>query len=147
MHVPESSSRRPWTLLARIASPWGIAVVLSNLGHLALRQGDGERSSALFGESLVLAWDLGASWTIAYDLEGLAGVAVQRDDIERAVRLWGAAEALRESIGAPLPPNLAPHHEALVAAARIQADGATWAAAWAAGRALSPEEAIAAALR
>jgi hypothetical protein len=40
-------------------------------------------------------------------LEDLAGVAAQRGDFERAARLWGAAEALRETIGAPLPPNLA----------------------------------------
>jgi tetratricopeptide (TPR) repeat protein len=127
--------------------PLGIAGVLSNLGHLALRQGDAARAAELFGESLDLSWELGASWTIAHGLEGLAGVAAERGDFDQAARLWGAAEALREAIGAPLPPNLAPRHEELVAAARARANGAAWTAAWTAGRALSPEAAIAAALR
>jgi hypothetical protein len=76
----------------------------------------------------------------------LAGVAGGWGDVERAARLWGAAEALREAIGAPLPPNLTPYHDGLVAAIRAGADEEAWAAAWAAGRALPLEEAIAAAL-
>jgi len=72
----------------------------------------------------------------------LAGVAGSRGDAERAARLWGAAEALREVIGAPVPPNLAPYHDAVVAAARAHTDDATWATAWAAGRALPLEDAV-----
>ena len=64
----------------------------------------------------------------------------------RSPRLWGAAEATRRLIGAPLPPNERPRYERLVAAVRTQLDEETFAAAWAAGQALSLEQAIAEAL-
>jgi non-specific serine/threonine protein kinase len=134
-------------LMRALDRPWGTIVALSNLGHLALRQGDDARATALLHECLPLSRELGARWSIAYCLEGLAGVAAHRGDGGRAARLWGAAEALREGIGAPLPPNLASHHAGLVATARALADPAMWEANWAAGRALSPDAAIADAAR
>ena len=129
-----------WRELQR---PWGISIVLGNLGHLGLRQGDEERAAALLGECLALSWELGASWNIAYGLEGLAGVAARRGEVGRAARMWGAAEALREAIGAPLPPNLAPYHDEQVAAARALAAEMDWDTAWATGRAMPLEGAVA----
>jgi non-specific serine/threonine protein kinase len=137
-------------LMRALGRPWGVVIATSNLGNLALRQGDAARAAALLGEGLRLSLELGAKWSIAYSLEGLAGVAAGRGDraeVERAARLWGAAEALREAIAAPLPPNLLPHHQELVAAARARADGPAWAAAWAAGRTLPLEEVVAEALQ
>jgi hypothetical protein len=58
---------------------------------------------------------------------------------ERAVRLWGAAEALYDSIG-----KHTDYYDR--AAARAQLDDATFAAAWAEGRAMTVEQAIAYAL-
>jgi hypothetical protein len=74
-------------------------------------------------------------------------VAQQRpEEIPRAVRLWGAAEKLRERIGAPLPPVDQTKHTQTVADARTYLDVATFAAAWAEGRAMPLEQVVAYAL-
>jgi hypothetical protein len=64
----------------------------------------------------------------------------------RAARLLGAAEALRTVIGVQRPPAARPAYTRDVASARALLDDATFAAAWAAGRALTLEQAIAEAL-
>ena len=64
----------------------------------------------------------------------------------RAARLFGAAEALRESVCVPLPRVHCADYERDVAAARTQLDEATFAVAWAAGQAMTLEQAIAYAL-
>jgi predicted ATPase len=67
----------------------------------------------------------------------------------RAARLGGAAAALREALGIPLSP-LQPHlradHELAMQALRAALGEEVFAAAWAAGRALPLEEAVAQAL-
>jgi hypothetical protein len=68
-------------------------------------------------------------------------------DTQPAPRLFGAAEALCETIAAPRPARYWNHYQRGVAAARAQLDGVTFAAAWAAGRALTLEQAIAEALK
>jgi DNA-binding NarL/FixJ family response regulator len=65
---------------------------------------------------------------------------------ERAARLYGAAEALREAIGIPLPPYHRPEYEREVAVTREALGEDRFAAAYAAGRALSIDEAVAEAL-
>jgi hypothetical protein len=80
-------------------------------------------------------------------LEGLAAVASGEEQAEQAARLFGAAEALRESMGTPLPPVYRACHERHVAAARRACGAAAFAAAWAVGRALSLDEAVAEAFR
>jgi tetratricopeptide (TPR) repeat protein len=58
-----------------------------------------------------------------------------------AARLWGAADALRTQIGAPMWPVDRPEYERRVAEARAQLGPEEWDAAWAAGRALTWEQA------
>jgi hypothetical protein len=81
-----------------------------------------------------------------YALEGLAAIAAAQGAGERAARLWGAAEALREQTSLPKDALVNQDYERWMAAARTRFDAATFAAAWAAGRALTLEQAIAAAL-
>jgi DNA-binding NarL/FixJ family response regulator len=64
----------------------------------------------------------------------------------RAARLWGAADALSEAIGAP-PPRHADRAQDAIAATRRGLGEETFAAAWAEGRALSLDEAVAEALQ
>ncbi len=61
-----------------------------------------------------------------------------------AAWLWGAAESLRETTGAPLPPVERVPYERAVAAARVQFGEKTFAAVWAEGRTMTPEQALAA---
>jgi hypothetical protein len=83
---------------------------------------------------------------IAESLERFATLAVGRRQPQRATRLLGAAAALRERIGAPLPPVDRADYDRDVASAHAQLDEVTFDAAWAAGQALTLEQAIAEAL-
>ena len=58
----------------------------------------------------------------------------------------GPAGALRAAIGAPLPPRDRTLHERDIAAVRARLGEAAFAAAWAEGRAMPPEQAVAFAL-
>jgi predicted ATPase/DNA-binding SARP family transcriptional activator len=137
------------TLEDRIAS--GLALHL--LGRVARQQGNVARASMLLRESLRRRQD-GAINDILESLEGLAGLAVMEEHLHighpervlRAVRLLGAAAAARDVLGLPLSPGDRVAYECDVAAVRNQLDAAAWHAAWAEGRAMSLEQAVAYAL-
>jgi len=65
---------------------------------------------------------------------------------DRAARLYGASAAVRECLGAHLPPLVRPGYERAISALRRTLGEQTFVETWAAGRALSREEAIAEAL-
>jgi predicted ATPase len=81
----------------------------------------------------------------AYALEGLLGVAAARGDIERAGLMYGASEMLREQVGMYNPVAFA-FDRRLVEQLRSGATRDAFERGYAAGRMLSPEEAIAYAL-
>jgi non-specific serine/threonine protein kinase len=124
----------------------GVAAARRARGRVAWRTGEAEQAVALLRASLATCRSLGERPGIAECLEGLAAVAAGTGALERAARMLGAAEALREAMGAPLPPAERPDHEATVRAARAGLRGTAFAAAWAAGRALGMERAMAEAL-
>jgi hypothetical protein len=64
------------------------------------------------------------------------------DRVQQAARLFGAAAALRERAGVPVAPARREEYERQVATARAMLDTAAFAAAWAEGRAMPPEQAI-----
>jgi hypothetical protein len=66
--------------------------------------------------------------------------------VEKAARLFGASEALREALGTPLPGSYRANYERNLSSMRKQLDEASVAAAWAEGRAMTMEQAIAYAL-
>jgi predicted ATPase/class 3 adenylate cyclase len=119
------------------------ALSLYALAQVAEACGDSARSRALYEQGVVLASESGDKGTIPAGLEGLAATVAAQGNHVWAAHLWGAAEALRETIGTPLPPvDCAPYHRA-VAAARTQLGEQAFAAAWAQGHLLSPEQALA----
>jgi predicted ATPase len=124
----------------------GIAFAWEGLGWVALKRGEVAQAEALGREALALHWDLGDPPWIAGSLEMLASVVVVAGQGERAARLLGAATALREKVGAPLLPTGRGNVEQAVALARAALGEEQWAVAFAAGRALSLEEAVAEAL-
>ena len=124
----------------------GIALGLGNLGNVARMRGEVAQAAALQREALALYQNLGDQRGCAGSLEALASTAGVAGQGERAARLLGAAAALRETIGAPQPPQEQTDVEQAVAAARVALGEESWAAAYAAGRALSLEQAIAEAL-
>jgi predicted ATPase/class 3 adenylate cyclase/DNA-binding XRE family transcriptional regulator len=123
---------------------------LRGLAEVARRQGDLAGADMLGHEHVLVEWRLGAPEYLAGGLEGLARTAAaaakEGARAERVARLLGAAAALRERVGAPQSPRRQAGIESEVAEARAALGEAGWAAAFAAGRALSLEEAIAEAL-
>ena len=113
---------------------------------MARRRGEVAEAEALQREALALYQELGDQRGCARGLEELASTAGVAGQGERAARLLGAAAAVRETIGAPQPPQEQTDVEQAVAAARAALGEEAWAAAYAAGRALSLEQAIAEAL-
>jgi len=125
-----------------LGDKYGTALSLVNLGDAALDQGDAERAIDLYEESLVLSRTIGDKQNIAYCLEGMARVANVQGRADRAVLLYGAAATLRVAIGAPLPPTDRAAYEPNVAILPTTMGETHFAAAWAAGAALSLEQAI-----
>jgi predicted ATPase/class 3 adenylate cyclase len=80
------------------------AGVHSNLGLVALYEGDRDAAASHFAEALEGVRYAGVKPIIEEALHGLAAVAAMDHDDERAVRLWAAAEIIREAIGSPLTP-------------------------------------------
>jgi predicted ATPase/DNA-binding CsgD family transcriptional regulator len=124
----------------------GIAEALDNLGRVALDLKDWQRATALLCESLTLWRELGERPSVPMTLEDLARAAAAWGDLDRAARLWGAAETLRSTLGVPMAPYRRRGHEAAAAGARARFGEARFAHAWAAGRAMTTDEAIAFAL-
>ncbi|HET9111947.1 MAG TPA: LuxR C-terminal-related transcriptional regulator, partial [Ktedonobacterales bacterium] len=114
-----------------------------NLGYLALRSGEPRRALRLFRESLGLFQRAGDQRGVAECLAGLAGTFGALRQPERAARLFGAANTLSESLGAAGWAANAADEDWSLALTKRQLDGATFAAAWAAGQSLSVEQAIA----
>ncbi len=124
-----------------------LATNLNIQATISQLQGDDARTAALLQESVGISVALRDTWALVYGLVGLAGVVVRRGDPERAARLFGAAEALGEaaSVRASFPPTRGLYVQD-VASVRAQLDTETFATAWAEGRAMTLEEAIAYAL-
>jgi DNA-binding CsgD family transcriptional regulator len=132
-------------LFREIGNREGIALSLALLARVEADQGNHAAARTLYEESVTLASqgmdDKGA---LASCLEGLAGVVAEQEEPVWAARLWGATEGLRERMGTPIPPVERADYERVVASARTQLGEQTFAAAWAEGRTMTPEQALAA---
>jgi hypothetical protein len=128
-----------------------IARVLSLLGEVALGQGNAAGARALLQESVAVSRDVGHPGVIASALVACAsavaaGPAPRPEDVQRAARIWGAAEVLRERVGIFLAGADRTRCERAIEYARVRLRPEVWAAAWAEGRALTLNQAIAYAL-
>jgi DNA-binding CsgD family transcriptional regulator len=121
----------------------GIYLAVTHLGQVRARQGDDARAAAMFARALAVSWELGDRWAISELLVEVAWLAVRAERPEAAARLLGAAATLRAADGLPLAVGERADHESAVTAARATLGEETFAAALAAGRALSLEQAFA----
>jgi non-specific serine/threonine protein kinase len=149
-----------------LGSPGQIAEVLENLGRAACFLGDYAGAHARYNESLVLFRELGDQYGSALCLADLAGVLVvagmttrkapvrsskgqgKAEGIAlelaiRAAQALGAAQALLDSIGVQLDPMGQELFNSYRAAARTRLGARAFARAWAAGRAMELEQAVA----
>jgi tetratricopeptide (TPR) repeat protein len=126
-----------------IGDRYGIAWSLGGVGHVAREAQEFARCAALYRESMVLRRTLEDRSSIAQGLEDFAGLAGRQQQWERAVRLLGAAEGIAEPLGRSLPVSWRAEYQRIVDGAREALGEEAFAAAWAAGQALSLEGAVA----
>jgi tetratricopeptide (TPR) repeat protein len=120
--------------------PHAEALALGNLGGFVLSRGEVERALGLFRESLRLCGQHRLQRVAGVPMVGLVSALVaQAAPPDRIARMVGAAAALHEAIGTDLPSE----QYAETGAARAQLGEGRWMAAWAEGRAMSIEQAIA----
>jgi tetratricopeptide (TPR) repeat protein len=124
----------------------GAALALNNLGDVAHKEGDDRVASALYKESLAIRHEVDDQYGIAICLAGLAKVALAQRQPQRAAHLLGATSVLLETMGSPLETADRLSIEAAVATLQTTLGQDHYAAAWAEGRMLTREQAIALAL-
>src|SRR5215210_205561 len=137
-------AERGLALSREVGEKQAISAALYTLATLAQAERDHERARDLFGEGLLLSKDLGNDADVAHCLEGLASIAGAEGKIARSARLWGAEGALLEKLESAVYTYVPDRslHRSRVADARVRLDEETFAAAWAEGRAMTPEQAV-----
>jgi tetratricopeptide (TPR) repeat protein len=132
-------------LARRTGNQIATGVALLNLGSLARTEGDTGHGETFVKESVVAYRDSG--WTAAtLTAIGFCGVlAIKRGVGQRGARLLGAVDPRYIRAWWVFPDDHRAYEESLVAA-RVSLGDAAFAAAWAAGQALTLEQAIAYAL-
>jgi DNA-binding CsgD family transcriptional regulator len=122
----------------------GTAEALAVLGKVLAAEGDYAAAQALYEESLALSGALSEKWMIAARLLGVGEVVVAQHKLAWAAQLWGAADALRDAIGVAILPIELADYERSLSAARVYLGERAFAAAWSQGRAMTPQQALAA---
>ncbi len=133
-------------LCRELRDNWALALPLRNLGITAFRQGDYEEAASHLKESLSVMRDLREKWFLSRSLESLAQVLCAQGWHDRAARLFGAGEAMREAVGASIMTAYRGDYDRSVVAARAALGDQSFRAAWAEGRSMTADQAIADAL-
>ena len=97
-------------------------------------------------QSLTIYRDFDDTYAISACLDGLALVMCLTGQYERAAQVTGAADGLRDSIAGRVSPLTRPDYDRLLTCLTANLDETTLAAAWAEGRVMTLDEAVAYAL-
>jgi predicted ATPase len=133
-------------IVRALGDQWNLARTLAYLGIVARRRGDYPQASSLLRESLVLQRHLGGHVPVASLLKEFAALALAQQHHRRAAQLYAVAVGLSEGVGNNLGTFPHPLVQEEIARVRAMLGEEVFAAAWAAGRAMSLEEGIALAL-
>jgi tetratricopeptide (TPR) repeat protein len=125
---------------------WGIANIVTMLGHIAREQQQYALARSRYRESLPLYRAFGNLSYTAMCLEGIAALACAEGRYEQSALLCAHAAALRLKAQTPLPPREQKAFENVVSLARSALGEDAFAAAWGQGAAFTPEEGFAFAL-
>jgi predicted ATPase/DNA-binding CsgD family transcriptional regulator len=118
----------------------GMVRALTALGMVALEQDDPAKVSALLDEALPILIELGDKFHLAGCLGVMAALAAAVGQPVRAVQFYGFTEILLETLGAAKPAFFRIGLERSLEAVRAQLDEASFAAALAEGRSMTPEQ-------
>ncbi|HEY3079372.1 MAG TPA: tetratricopeptide repeat protein [Chloroflexota bacterium] len=118
----------------------------NGLAYVLTEERDHATARALFEEALLIRRESGAPVRVSWSLAGFAFLAAAQGQPRRALRLAGAAAALRRAPGFRVPPSSVVRLERKLGPIRAELGQAAAEAVWAAGEAMSLEEAVAYAL-
>ncbi|HEV8258171.1 MAG TPA: tetratricopeptide repeat protein [Casimicrobiaceae bacterium] len=119
---------------------------LQLLAEGAVACGDLAAAGSLFRQALMVSRELGYRGCMARCLNGMAEMAVEMGEFAEAVKLWGAGDALAEAIGVLVGPSDAARYDRARRQCRSALDPEIYNAQYDAGRTMSTETAIGAAL-
>ena len=125
---------------------FGLPWAYHGLGETALGMGRLDEAARWLAQGLALSQTLGDPASMSWCLAGLGSVAALDEEPERAARLWGTAEQLRQAIGCRSAPAARVTYERALSIVHGQLGDDAFAAAWAAGQAMTLEQAVAFAL-
>jgi tetratricopeptide (TPR) repeat protein len=125
---------------------WGEPYSLALLGEIDRRRGGYVQAVAHYREAIAIANRRGDRTFVRGCLTAIGDIAAFCGEAERAARLLGAAERLTEAVGSWSHLSARGGDEQAVQAAREALGEASFAAAWATGRALSLDQAVSEAL-
>jgi tetratricopeptide (TPR) repeat protein len=122
----------------------GLMASLNTLGYILLAAGDVTGARNCFDRALPMARRMADPEGIIWGIEGLAGVASAQEQGGRAARLLGAGAAVREAFARPIMPAMRERfYDPLWNSVQAGMDPATFASAWAQGRSLGVDGAVA----
>jgi hypothetical protein len=131
-------------LLRRHSDKWGLARGLSRLGYAWLYLNDPQLAQASFAESMTLFQEIGNRRGVVYCLCGLGGVAAKTGRPDCAARIFGAIQALSGATSMlQYGIDRARYQRTLALAREEVQDESTWNSAYAEGRTMTFEQAIA----
>jgi len=136
-------AREGLALARELGDKSSINHALHSLGYIASLQGDTKQAAAWFQEGLSLAQEIGDETQVGWHLIGLAGVAAAEGQPVRAARLLGAAET-RIDVQVSMNDVERADYTGKVESVRGKLGEKIFTAAWAEGRSMTPEQALAA---
>ena len=121
-------------------------VARSELAHALRHTGLLDEAEAEYRVTIQVWLDGGNRGAIANQLESFGFVRLARGDADRAARLLGAAEAIRDAASAPMMSHEREEYDGRVEELRTSLGEAALTTAWADGRAMTVNDAVALAL-
>ncbi|HQY25321.1 MAG TPA: tetratricopeptide repeat protein, partial [Thermoflexales bacterium] len=112
----------------------------SELGHILRQDDELDEAETVYQETLPAWLDHGRRAAAAHEMECLGLIAALQGRVTRAARLLGAAEAQREALNAPMTFYERVEYDAVAGPLRAAPEAA---AAWAEGRRMTMDEAVA----
>src|SRR5947208_2917865 len=122
------------------------ARALYGAGILAFRKLDADAARRAFEECLEIAYKRGDRYLAPYELVWLGRVALAEGNPARGATLFAAARTQFDATGLAMDPDEGPEYEKGLAAIQEALDEKAFSAAWATGKKMSLDEAVAFAL-
>jgi predicted ATPase/DNA-binding CsgD family transcriptional regulator len=139
----ETCLQESLTLLREVGTKSQMAVALTLQAEIRLLQGNLTQARAIGTEAVLRAREIEHHYGLGVSLIALAKVSAAEGQAEQAARLFGAAEP-RLNPRTELDPFERADYERVVEAVRARLGEKVFAALWAEGRAMTPEQALAA---